>query len=94
MTDPSYAGQFVCFTCPHIGNVGINEDDMEARQCFLGGIIIRSLTPIVSNYRATKSITDYCKEQNIVGICACPMTLFYSWPCSPRAPLRGGAAGG
>jgi len=68
MTDPSYAGQFVCFTCPHIGNVGINEDDMEARQCFLGGIIIRSLSPITSNYRSTKDLVDYCKEQNIVGI--------------------------
>mmetsp|Transcript_13010 Transcript_13010/g.24832 ORF Transcript_13010/g.24832 Transcript_13010/m.24832 type:complete len:463 (+) Transcript_13010:109-1497(+) len=68
MTDPSYAGQFVCFTCPHIGNVGINDDDMESKQCHLGGIIIRSLTLLVSNYRSDMSIEEYCKQQNIMGI--------------------------
>uniref|UniRef100_A0A7S0R4H5 Carbamoyl phosphate synthase arginine-specific small chain n=1 Tax=Pyramimonas obovata TaxID=1411642 RepID=A0A7S0R4H5_9CHLO len=68
MTDPSYAGQAVCFTCPHIGNVGINEDDMESEKCHLGAVIIRSYTTIISNYRSEKSLDTYLKEQNVIGI--------------------------
>ncbi|CAG9460623.1 unnamed protein product [Pedinophyceae sp. YPF-701] len=68
MTDPSYAGQFVCFTHPHIGNVGINEDDEESTKCHLGGVIVRDNSPIVSNYRATKSLPEYLEEQGVLGI--------------------------
>lgn len=46
MTDPSYAGQTVCFTAVHVGNTGINEDDMESAKAWLDGIIIRSLSPL------------------------------------------------
>jgi carbamoyl-phosphate synthase small subunit len=44
LTDPSYAGQFVLMTNPHIGNTGVNPDDEESNQCFLGGLIIRNLS--------------------------------------------------
>mmetsp|Transcript_315 Transcript_315/g.327 ORF Transcript_315/g.327 Transcript_315/m.327 type:complete len:466 (-) Transcript_315:287-1684(-) len=69
MTDPSYAGQFVVYTCPHIGNTGINMDDVESQKgCHLGGIIIKSLSPTVSNYRSTETLDSYCKSQNVIGI--------------------------
>lgn len=68
MTDPSYKGQFVTFTCPHIGNVGINEDDMESSECHLGGIIVRDLSQTVSNYRSKQTLDAYCKKQNVIGI--------------------------
>eukprot|EP01025_Chloroclados_australasicus_P038754 TRINITY_DN4003_c0_g2_i1.p1 TRINITY_DN4003_c0_g2~~TRINITY_DN4003_c0_g2_i1.p1 ORF type:complete len:433 (-),score=51.25 TRINITY_DN4003_c0_g2_i1:457-1755(-) len=68
MTDPSYKGQFVCFTHPHIGNTGINKDDMESTECHLKGIIIRDLSCIVSNYRSTMTLDEYCKEQGVIGI--------------------------
>eukprot|EP01025_Chloroclados_australasicus_P025522 TRINITY_DN2547_c0_g1_i1.p1 TRINITY_DN2547_c0_g1~~TRINITY_DN2547_c0_g1_i1.p1 ORF type:complete len:408 (-),score=44.16 TRINITY_DN2547_c0_g1_i1:174-1397(-) len=68
MTDPSYRDQMVCFTYPHIGNVGINDGDNESTQCHLEGIIIRDLSVTVSNYRATKTLAEFCKEQNVIGI--------------------------
>lgn len=68
MTDPSYKGQFVAFTCPHIGNVGINPEDMESTKCHLGAIIVRDLSISVSNYRSTKTLDEYCKEQGVIGI--------------------------
>ncbi|KAF5836604.1 carbamoyl-phosphate synthase [Dunaliella salina] len=68
MTDPSYKGQFVCFTCPHIGNVGINLEDMESEKVHLAGIVVRDLSVAVSNYRATMSLDEYCKQQGTMGI--------------------------
>ncbi|XP_059639601.1 carbamoyl-phosphate synthase small chain, chloroplastic-like [Cornus florida] len=69
LTDPSYAGQFVLMTNPHIGNTGVNFDDEESRQCFLGGLVIRSLVSgITSNWRSTKTLGDYLAERNIMGI--------------------------
>jgi len=68
MTDPSYKGQFVAFTCPHIGNVGINDEDMESEKVHLGAIIVRDLSISVSNYRSSTSLDAYCKKQNVIGI--------------------------
>lgn len=68
LTDPSYKGQFVVFTCPHIGNVGINSDDMESTKAHLGGCVVRDLSVVVSNYRSKMTLDEYCKKQNIVGI--------------------------
>mmetsp|Transcript_28395 Transcript_28395/g.62406 ORF Transcript_28395/g.62406 Transcript_28395/m.62406 type:complete len:456 (+) Transcript_28395:140-1507(+) len=68
MTDPSYKGQFVAFTCPHIGNVGINADDMESSKCHLGAIIVRDLSLAVSNYRSRMTLDEYCKKENVLGI--------------------------
>jgi len=68
LTDPSYAGQFVCFTCPHIGNVGTNTDDEESTKVHLGATIIHELSPMVSNHRNQKDLDTYLKEQNVLGI--------------------------
>ncbi|XP_047323401.1 carbamoyl-phosphate synthase small chain, chloroplastic-like [Impatiens glandulifera] len=68
LTDPSYNGQFVLMTNPHIGNTGINFDDEESSKCFLGGLVIRSLSISISNWRSTKSLGDYLAERNIIGI--------------------------
>ncbi|KAI3897229.1 hypothetical protein MKX03_032420 [Papaver bracteatum] len=68
LTDPSYAGQFVLMTNPHIGNTGINLDDEESQQCFLGGLVVRSLSPSTSNWRCTESLSDYLAKRNIMGI--------------------------
>ncbi|KDD76846.1 small chain of carbamoyl-phosphate synthase [Helicosporidium sp. ATCC 50920] len=68
LTDPSYKGQFVAFTCPHIGNVGINREDMESEKCHLGAVLVRSLSPTVSNYRATTTLDAYLKEQGVLGL--------------------------
>ncbi|PSS26668.1 Carbamoyl-phosphate synthase small chain like [Actinidia chinensis var. chinensis] len=68
LTDPSYAGQFVLMTNPHIGNTGVNSDDEESRQCFLAGLVIRSLSISTSNWRCTNTLGDYLAERNIMGI--------------------------
>mmetsp|Transcript_14066 Transcript_14066/g.24656 ORF Transcript_14066/g.24656 Transcript_14066/m.24656 type:complete len:339 (-) Transcript_14066:342-1358(-) len=68
MTDPSYKGQFVSFTCPHIGNTGINFEDHESKKCHLGAIVVRDLSLCVSNYRAKLSLADYCKQQGVIGL--------------------------
>ncbi len=68
-SDPSYAGQFVTFTMPEIGNVGVNEEDMESRGAFAKGIIVRTYQERYSNFRATDSLENFLKEQGVMGIC-------------------------
>jgi carbamoyl-phosphate synthase small subunit len=68
LTDPSYCGQFVTLTYPHIGNVGVNKEDVESRKVFASGLIIRDLSSVVSNFRATLSLDAYLREAGIVGI--------------------------
>jgi len=68
ITDPSYAGQFVVFTMPEIGNVGVNKDDMESRGAYLKGIIVREYVENWSNFRGEKSLGEFLKENNILGI--------------------------
>ncbi|KAH9624717.1 hypothetical protein KSS87_015616 [Heliosperma pusillum] len=68
LTDPSYAGQFVLMTNPHIGNTGVNFDDEESRQCFLAGLVIRSLSISTSNWRCVDSLGHYLAKRNIMGI--------------------------
>ncbi|VFQ96109.1 unnamed protein product [Cuscuta campestris] len=68
LTDPSYAGQFVLMTNPHIGNTGVNFDDEESRECFLAGLVIRSLSLSTSNWRCTETLNDYLAARNIMGI--------------------------
>lgn len=68
LTDPSYAGQFVLMTNPHIGNTGVNFDDEESSQCFLAGLVIRSLSISTSNWRCAETLGDYLAERNIMGI--------------------------
>ena len=68
-TDPSYAGQFVTFTMPEIGNVGVNAEDMESRAAFTKGIIVRRYQPRYSNFRAEESLDALLKRFGVMGIC-------------------------
>ena len=68
LTDPSYAGQLVTMTSPHIGNVGVNPADVESRRIWSRGMIVRSLTPQPSNWRSTMSLPEWFEEQGVVGI--------------------------
>ena len=68
LTDPSYKGQIVTMTYPLIGNYGINSEDIESRKPFLEGFIVRENSRITSNWRSEKSLSQYLKENNILGI--------------------------
>jgi carbamoyl-phosphate synthase small subunit len=68
LTDPSYCKQIVTLTYPHIGNVGCNPEDVESRQVFASGLIIRDLSQTVSNFRSTQSLPEYLKANNVVAI--------------------------
>lgn len=68
-TDPSYAGQFIVFTMPEIGNVGCNKQDMESNKIHASGIIVRNYQERYSNFRAEESFADLLKANNAIGIC-------------------------
>ena len=68
LTDPSYAGQIVVMTAPHIGNTGMNDDDPESRRIWVEGFVVRDPARRVSNHRATRSLDDDLEGQGIVGI--------------------------
>jgi carbamoyl-phosphate synthase small subunit len=68
LTDPSYKGQIVTMTYPHIGNYGINKEDVESLKPHAEGFVIRELCRTPSNYRSTDSLDDYLKEHCIPGI--------------------------
>ncbi|UTT62356.1 glutamine-hydrolyzing carbamoyl-phosphate synthase small subunit [Microcella humidisoli] len=68
LTDPSYAGQIVVMTAPHIGNTGMNDDDPESRRIWVEGFVVRDPARRVSNHRATRSLDDDLEGQSIVGI--------------------------
>ncbi len=68
VSDPSYAQQIVTLTCPHVGNVGANDEDIEAKHAFACGLVVRDLPNLLSNFRATDGLTDYLTRQGVVGI--------------------------
>ena len=68
ITDPSYAGQIVLMTAPHIGNTGVNEADRESHRIWVAGFAVRDPSRIVSNYRADGSLDDQLVSEGIVGI--------------------------
>ena len=68
-TDPSYAGQFITFTMPEIGNVGVNDDDMESPTIYCKGVLVRAYNKQYSNFRGEKSFGELLKEHNTLGIC-------------------------
>jgi len=68
LTDPSYSGQIVTLTYPHIGNTGVNEEDVESTRIHAAGLVVRDCSPRVSNFRATRSLPEYLKAQGVVGI--------------------------
>jgi carbamoyl-phosphate synthase small subunit len=69
ISDPSYAGQFVTFTMPEIGNVGVNDDDNESRGVYTKAVIVRTITTEYSNFRGETSLGVYLQKHNIIGIC-------------------------
>ena len=68
LTDPSYAQQIVTLTYPHIGNVGVNDEDAESDRIWASGLVIRDLPLMVSNFRSQQALDDYLKDNNILGI--------------------------
>jgi len=68
LTDPSYTDQIMTFTYPHIGNVGINDVDMESDAIAVRGLIVRAPTRITSNYRSEDDLEAWLQEQGVVGL--------------------------
>ncbi len=69
MSDPSYAGQFVTFTMPEIGNVGVNAEDMESSSAHAKGMIVRKYQGRYSNFRAEESLDAFLVKHSVMGIC-------------------------
>ncbi len=68
LTDPSYTRQIVTLTYPHIGNTGINSEDVESASIAAAGLVIRDLPLLASSFRSEQSLSDYLKSQNVLGI--------------------------
>jgi carbamoyl-phosphate synthase small subunit len=68
LTDPSYHGQIITMTVSHIGNVGVTPEDEESERVWAAGLVVRSLSPLVSNWRARQSLPHYLAERGIVAI--------------------------
>src|SRR5690606_20775595 len=68
LTDPSYARQIVTLTYPHIGNTGVNAEDVEAARVHAAGLVIRDLPLLTSNFRCEQTLDAYLKAENIVAI--------------------------
>jgi len=68
LTDPSYAGQIVLMTAPHIGNTGINDDDDESRRIWVAGFVVRDPSRVASSFRARRSLDEALLREGIVGI--------------------------
>ena len=68
LTDPSYCGQIVTMTYPLIGNYGVNEEDFESAKPWVEGFVVKEVSRIVSNWRATSSLPEFLKKHNIIGL--------------------------
>lgn len=68
LSDPSYTGQLVCLTVPEVGNVGVNDEDLESARAGAEGLIVRSLSPLASNWRATATLPEFLKSRAMPGI--------------------------
>ena len=77
-TDPSYAGQIVCLTYPHIGNVGANHDDEESGKPYIEGLVVREFSALASNWRSTESAQQYLERHGVPVI----------WDLDTRALVR------
>jgi carbamoyl-phosphate synthase small subunit len=69
ITDPSYAGQIVTFTYPHVGNYGVTPFDDESSRPWCEGVVVRELSPVASNWRATQSLEAYLHDRGVSVIC-------------------------
>jgi carbamoyl-phosphate synthase small subunit len=68
LTDPSYCQQIVTLTYPHIGNTGVNDEDVEAMRVHAAGLIVRDVPRVYSNFRARRSLSEYLAAENVVAI--------------------------
>lgn len=68
LSDPSYAGQIVVMTAPHIGNTGMNDEDLESAKIWVSGYVVRDPSRLVSNHRAQRSLDDDLESAGVVGI--------------------------
>lgn len=68
LTDPSYSGQILTFTYPHIGNTGVNDEDVESDRVQAAGLVVHELSRTYSNWRATRSLQEYLESYGIAGI--------------------------
>lgn len=68
LTDPSYVNQVVVMTAPHVGNTGVNSEDMESKKIWVSGFVVRDPSPIVSNWRAEGSLEEALISNSVVGI--------------------------
>jgi len=68
LTDPSYHRQIIAMTAPHIGNTGVNLEDPESGKVWAAGFVVRSLSPIVSNWRNRGDLASYLEQHNIIGV--------------------------
>jgi carbamoyl-phosphate synthase small subunit len=68
LTDPSYHEQIVTMTMPHIGNYGVTAEDLESSRVWAAGMVVRQVSPIVSNWRSRQSLPDFLAEQGVVAI--------------------------
>src|SRR3954465_14646014 len=68
LTDPSYHRQVVVMTAPHVGNTGVNDEDLESRRIWVSGYVVRDPARIPSNWRATRTLDDELRDQGVVGI--------------------------
>ncbi|MBI5669598.1 MAG: glutamine-hydrolyzing carbamoyl-phosphate synthase small subunit [Chloroflexi bacterium] len=68
LTDPSYHKQIVTMTVPHVGNTGINPEDVESDRVWVAGFVVRALSPVVSNWRTQGTLDEYLKAQGVIGL--------------------------
>ncbi|MBI4363962.1 MAG: hypothetical protein HY568_00900, partial [Candidatus Latescibacteria bacterium] len=68
LTDPSYAGQIVAMTYPHIGNYGVNREDVESTRPQVAGFVVREVSTVASSWRASGALHQYLDDSGIVGI--------------------------
>lgn len=68
LTDPSYKGQIVAMTCPHVGNYGVNAADVESWMPHVSGFVVRELSPVASNWRSQEDLSHYLARHGIPGI--------------------------
>jgi carbamoyl-phosphate synthase small subunit len=68
LTDPSYHRQIVTMTVSHVGNTGVNKEDMESEKVWVSGFVVRSLSPVVSNWREQGTLDEYLKANGVIGL--------------------------
>jgi carbamoyl-phosphate synthase small subunit len=89
LTDPSYCGQIVAMTAPHIGNTGINDEDDESRRIWVSGYVVREPARLTSSWRAQRSLHDELLARDVIGI-AIPGTRALTRHLRERGAMRAG----